>query len=60
MNNILFWIILIIGLFYTFMPHNVHMMISPDYTLSNIRLPHYIHILIGIALLVIAYINLFK
>ena len=48
------------GIFYTFMPHSVHIRYSPDWTLLGLNLSHNIHVLIGSVLLVVAFLNISK
>ena len=46
-------ILSIVGLAYTFLPHSVHMKISPDWLLFDKGLAHSEHVLFGIVLLII-------
>ena len=48
------WILLILGLFYIFVDHSIHQIVSLDWVLLDVGFPHSIHILIGIAYLIIA------
>ena len=46
-------ILLVLGLFYAFAPHNLHVALSPDWNLLGINLSHGAHKIIGYILLVL-------
>lgn len=45
-------VIIVLGLGYTLLPHRIHMKYSPEWLLG-FHVDHYIHVMLGIALLII-------
>jgi len=58
-NKILVWVLGIIGAFYTFLPHSLHQLYAPDW-LFGLDFSHFIHVSIGIILLIITFVMVRK
>jgi hypothetical protein len=44
-----------LGIFYTFIPHSIHIKISPDWSLFNFHFPHQYHVFFGISMLILTF-----